>query len=386
MEPETTAPEAEGAPTTLEQVILHPSHQSSPVYGSDRESLQAAADEVARRREERATQMPQELIDDVNRALELQGPAPPPGVNKITYIDGRDPKTPITAEQATRDLAAYRGRVAAEILQEIGVNAQPQAEPQPEQPAGPTAEQIEAQFAEQQRIAALEQQKIQEISALQAAQKNLAQHYGAMLVDLSKTTEADFQGLNSFDDIARLADSDPQRYIRVRSALDKGQHLHQSIIASGQAQAQLARHQFAHFAQAEDAKVAEIVPELGPSASPQQQKEFQKAAMQTLHDLGFSDQELAAGWNSNPLLRDHRTQALIAEVTRLRQNQARGRDIDQHKVRSAPKVMRPGIAQPSGNGSDASRMRELARAMPSLSGRAAIDAAVEYQNLKRARG
>jgi hypothetical protein len=101
-------------------------------FGGDQEGLEEAAAELARRRDARSAERPEaepeELDDD-------------PEVTKLRWQDGRDPNTPITVQEAARDLSTYRKEQKERLLQEVqaqwdefqaqeqGLTAQPGAQP-----------------------------------------------------------------------------------------------------------------------------------------------------------------------------------------------------------------------------------------------------------------
>jgi hypothetical protein len=116
-----------------------PADAGSEIYDGDKSGLEQAADELARRREVRAAERPE---------AEPEEDDGDPEVTKLRWQDGRDPDTPITLQEAARDLSTYRKEQKERLLQEVqaqwdqfqgqeqGLTAQPEKTPEtePQQP------------------------------------------------------------------------------------------------------------------------------------------------------------------------------------------------------------------------------------------------------------
>ena len=75
-----------------------------------------------------------------------------------------------------------------------------------------------------------------------------------------------------------------------------------------------------------------------------------RAALKSLKDVGYTEQELAAAWSGVPFsMRDHRAQMLIWKASKYDQAMA---GISQSEPRPLPPVMRPGIAPSAGERSN----------------------------------
>jgi hypothetical protein len=152
----------------------------------------------------------------------------------------------------------------------------------------------------------------------------------------------------------------------------QGERARYSRISSGLAQ-HAARQQFDSWANTQDAIATQKIPELAGGDS----KAMQDASVEVLREAGYSDQEIARAWNSDPRLRDARTQILIASAAR--QKIAR-RQLEQAKVtKPTPRLMRPGNGH---RNSDAGE-RSLADLSAKLSATGKLKDAVALRAAKR---
>jgi hypothetical protein len=360
--------------------------------------MRAVADLQKRRAENVGTEFPDELVRDAWTGIQMQALKDGTvealrGVEKISYVDGRDPKTPTTARQAAEDYSKYRAQRAAEVLQAIQAERdqaeQPtEAEPAPvEEPPQPTSEEQARQAVEQQQ-ADLMAQAAAEIQNVQRQAADYSMALSALVQNLNARTAAEF-GLQTAEDAQRLQQQDPEKFrqfqaatmdeLRVRQEL-AAVHGHQQQIQAAQQQQWHA--QFQKYGAAEGAKVSQYVPELRNDAPREVTREFQRAAVDCLKSVGFSEEEVRAAHGGAPVsLRDHRTQRIIAAATKYYQGQQRMREVSKRPV---PKVQRPGTAGVVHAGA-VSELRDAERRLRSTpTGNANIAAAMEYLNAKRA--
>jgi hypothetical protein len=145
-------------------------------------------------------------------------------------------------------------------------------------------------------------------------------------------------------DVQKLAADDPFRYLQWQAHQQNVAAVQNEIRASQDRQAKDHQSQWATFAQTEDKKFADKVPEL---ADPAQKTKLQEAALGALKDVGFSESELGAAWNGQASLslRDHRVQLLIRDAVRFREAQEKLKTVTAKPV---PPVQRPGVAPPKG--------------------------------------
>jgi hypothetical protein len=103
------------------------------------------------------------------------------------------------------------------------------------------------------------------------------------------------------------------------------------------------------FAQRESELLTEKAPEL---ADPAHAAKLQSAAVDMLHELGFSEQELRELHHGRRDLsiHDHRLQLLARDALRFRDAQKAAREASSKPL---PPVQRPGVAQPRGAAQEA---------------------------------
>jgi hypothetical protein len=131
---------------------------------------------------------------------------------------------------------------------------------------------------------------------------------------------------------------------------------------------------------------AETVPELAPSHP--KRSEFQKECIETLRSTGMSEEEIARGLMSNPMLRSASAARVIADATKYRlATQARANAVEEAKrSKPVPKVMKPGASSARIDPADAYISR-LSEEVSRTKGRAQIRASAELLKAqRRARG
>lgn len=213
----------------------------------------------------------------------------------------------------------------------------------------------------------------------QAAEK-ARQQYEAALPQITQLLAAQHQ--SEFADIKTLADAEkllqanPSRYMKWE--------LSQKKVAAAQAEAsQLAQARQAEaakwydqFVRTEDARFIEAAPEYG---DPAKAEKLQLAAVETLTEIGFSEDELTALMKGQRPLhaRDHRVQLLVRDATRWRQAQKAAATA---KARTVPPVTRPGTAPDKG----AAKVQALQEAQKQLARTGRTEDAVALLRAKRA--
>src|SRR5262249_59507722 len=106
-------------------------------------------------------------------------------------------------------------------------------------------------------------------------------------------------------------------------------------VAQSAWQQQQFHQQFQQYAKDEDAKYEEFA--LGFTAG--QKAEIQNEAVSMLRELGLSDDQLRAEWNTNPLLRSAASQRVLDDAARYRISQ---RSMQSKVAKRVPAVQRPG--------------------------------------------
>src|SRR5689334_14880191 len=125
--------------------------ENTPIFTGDDRGIQAAADEIVKRREAQALPsgvahaLEKDIVGGSDLVPELMtDPEGAVGVTKLSYVDGRPKNQPITAEQAGRDYSAFRASRAIEILKSIDAaqQAEREAAAAAQQPPEPSAEEL----------------------------------------------------------------------------------------------------------------------------------------------------------------------------------------------------------------------------------------------------
>ena len=220
------------------------------------------------------------------------------------------------------------------------------------------------------REQAMEQARLQFESATQAA-----------LQSLQSTLQGEFADIQTMDDVKRLANEDWARYLRWDA--------HQKDIAAKMAtvkeaqdrQANEAQTKFAKFADEQDKAFVARVPEY---ANKDKAAEYQNAAMKTLRNVGFSDDELPKHWNKQESLslRDARMQELIHKAARWDEAQEAKKTVAAKK--DLPPVQRPGVARQGD--SKLAQIQTIQKQLNNATGMAALRLATQLTKLQRESG
>src|SRR5262245_26075922 len=138
--------------------------ESAPTYTGGSEGIREAASELKTKRREQAAAP----------SIEEPGPAEQAAeeVTRVEYQDGRDPKAPVTARQAAKDLGDYRESRRQEALAQAQTDAlaeveqvasaldQTEAEEQRQTQEQRSAEQARQHIAEQPRQLSHQEQEL----------------------------------------------------------------------------------------------------------------------------------------------------------------------------------------------------------------------------------
>jgi hypothetical protein len=156
-------------------------------------------------------------------------------------------------------------------------------------------------------------------------------------------------GVNSAADYEALNAADPQRAQEYLQLYQTAQSLMQQ--GMGEAQARLAQeHQYASQQQAEafhqwGSEQDALFRQHAGLRSEADHDALSKAAFNTLASVGYSREEIADGWNTNPVLRDARTQLLIAKAAQYDTMVAKARSA---RPTQPHKPLAPGTSNPDG--------------------------------------
>src|SRR5262249_4668222 len=202
------------------------------------------------------------------------------------------------------------------------------------------AEQTERQRIEQEEAA--QRQKAQ--AEADASQQRLAAHAATLHRQSEAIRTLDALARQEFPELSNLTTLEQiQGAVAVMSP-DRKQKFGQYVTAMQTAaevaefrQHQLAAEQakqFDSFAKSEDAKFLAACPQAKDKA---QFARLQKSAIAYLtEDLGYSEDELAHRWATDPVLRDHRTQILFADGARQRMAREARKDLNSKRAPTPP--------------------------------------------------
>lgn len=300
----------------------------------------------------------------------------------------------LSISEAARALAAARHKPkeqapAPEAVEQPQLADEANAAPVEEQPSGEAPEEAEpAQEppierprswtkdvdetwrtlprAVQEKIAEREQEREKEIrrsqneaaerlkglTAKEQAAEKARQEYEAKLPAIMQALQdaqaGAFSDIKNMDDVTRLANEDPFRYLQWQAHQQKLQAVHSEMEKAETRKTQEKQSEWAQHVQKENALFAEKVPEFADKAKA---KAFQDRAPEFLNNLGFTSSELADLANGKERLSiyDHRVQQLIA-------NGLKYEDVQKAKTAVAtkpvPPVQRPGVSKPAGGNSE----------------------------------
>jgi len=193
---------------------------------------------------------------------------------------------------------------------------------------------------------AAEQRKAFEAQRQAAEQARLQyeQQLPALMQTLQDQQLGQFPDVRTIDDVNRLAQEDPFRYLQWDAHQKRIAAVNIELRGAQERQAKDMEAQWANYIQSENSLMAERVPELADS---KKAAELTTKAVDTLRDLGFTDMELAelaSGRKAIPIY-DHRLQLLILDGVKYR-DAKKTASIAQPKP--VPPVQRPGVASPKG--------------------------------------
>ena len=224
-----------------------------------------------------------------------------------------------------------------------------------------------------------EQRKAIEAARQQAEQ--VKQQYEAQLPALMQSLQdaqqSAFADIRNVDDVTRLANEDPFRYLQWQAHQTKLQAVNAELQRANGEKSRSEQAQWAEHVQKEDALAVEMIPELADKAKGESLK--QRVVSELLPDLGFKESELAdlAQGKAKLSIYDHRIQRLLADSLKLRDIQAAPKAVVKPNL---PPVQRPGTSRPAG--SDASEREQALNRKPELSVKEATEL-YELQSRRR---
>lgn len=174
--------------------------------------------------------------------------------------------------------------------------------------------------------------------AAEQARQQYEQQLPALMQALHDQQAGQFADIKSIDDVNRLAQEDPFRYLQWDAHQKRLAAVNLEMRSAQDRQVKELEAQWANYIQSENALVAERIPEL---ADAKKAADLTAKAVDTLRDIGFTDQELgelASGRKAIPIY-DHRLQLLILDGVKYREAKKSAATV---APKPAPPVQRPG--------------------------------------------
>lgn len=186
--------------------------------------------------------------------------------------------------------------------------------------------------------------------AVQKAAEEARQKYEAQLPSVMQALQdaqnGAFADIRTVDDVTKLANEDPFRYLQWQAHQTKLQAVNAEMERANREHQTKAQSAWTDHVQKESELAAEYIPELadkvkGPALQ-------QRVATELLPELGFKQSELEdlASGKSKLSIYDHRVQRLLADAVKLRDIQSAPKAV---AAKPLPPVQRPGTAKPAGS-------------------------------------
>jgi hypothetical protein len=220
----------------------------------------------------------------------------------------------------------------------------------------------------QNEVAEIRKAALAEAQNLESAR----QRYEAALPDLlSQYTDqfnAQFQDIKTWDDAAKLQQSDPIRFQEWQLAREKGEALRRQTVEAQERQQHEWQASLTNYIASEQQKFTELAPEF---ADPEKAPQLQAQARALLEDVGFAQGEIQAALQGQSSIspHDHRFQLIVRDAMRYRSAK---QAVKTAPVKTVPPVQRPGVAPQKG----ADQRNRQAEAMKRLSKSGSINDAL----------
>ena len=213
-----------------------------------------------------------------------------------------------------------------------------------------------------------------ELAKVDQARKEYEAKLPAIMQALQDAQAGAFADIKTVDDVQRLAAEDPLRYLQWQAHQQKLQAVAYEQEQAGKRQQQEHLASWTKFQNDENAKAAEMHPEL---ADPEKAKHLQEKVVELFRDKGFTDNDLnnmAAGATYSPF--DHRWQSILVDALKYREAQ-KAKPVAVAKP--VPPVQRPGVAPPRG----AAKTENLQALSAKLDRSGSVDDALELLAARR---
>ena len=208
----------------------------------------------------------------------------------------------------------------------------------------------EREFRRSQNDVAEERKAVKaEREAAEKARQQYEAQLPSVMQALQDAQNGAFADVRTVDDVQRLANEDPFRYLQWQAHQTKLQAVNAEVERAKGEKSRAEQAEWAQHVQKENSLAAEYIPELadkvkGPALT-------NRVATELLPELGFKDSELndLASGKSKLSIYDHRVQRLLADALKLRDIKSAPKAIAAVPV---PPVQRPGVSRPQGGQSE----------------------------------
>lgn len=192
-------------------------------------------------------------------------------------------------------------------------------------------------------------EKLKGLTAKEQAAEQARQQYEqalpALLQTLNDQMQGEFSDIKTLADVQKLARDDPFRFAQFQAKQMQVAGVQQEMQKAAERQRAEYQKQWSEFSTKEDQTFADRVPEM---SDPAKARQITEGAINVLHDVGFTAEELGKLWNGEASisLRDHRVQLLIRDAVKLKEAQ---KSAFKPAAKTVPPVQKPGNAVKSPN-------------------------------------
>jgi hypothetical protein len=402
------APDYQPLPTAQD---LNPEPKKKTYDGNDTSSLREAASDLQDARA--ANKVPKAEDEPIDRGYRWQSGLGDPVESEYT-IETRRAAEDLTrarqndaaaanptdtdriAQAVDAMRAAYPGReLPPTFVQDLQVHAQQAAEAQQteqpghqpqvdQQPVGPPLdERARLEQAWQNTPAEVQAAIQQELQQTEQARAAYAQQALAAARVAGAALFANFPELASLSAqelphaISAIAKVNPEKAMAIQAQVQRTQQLWQ---ASQQAEAQRAAIQSQQLQQWAAQQDAVFEREVASKESPETMRKLAETVVGMAEEYGVSKDELAAAWQSQPVMRSAAFQRMMVDAAKYRMAT---REVVNKIDRSAPPVQRPGVSQPRVDDSGVAAAMKAFRSDPSPKSAAALLIARRAANSRR---
>jgi len=215
----------------------------------------------------------------------------------------------------------------------------------------------EREFLRNQKEAADERKALKaERETAEKARQQYEAQLPALMQTLQDAQQSAFADIRTVDDVTKLANEDPFRYLQWQAHQTKLQAVNAELERAKGQQNQKQQSEWTEHVQKENQLAAELIPEL---ADKEKGPALMKRAADRLSELGFSSDELndLASGKSKLSIYDHRFQQLVFSDLKLADIQKAPKAL---AAKPVPPVQRPGTARPVGQ-ANSERIQALTR-------------------------